>query len=239
MIKKIIKKILRIDSEAQRYQKISFSQSGEDLVVKFIFHVIGMGKPTYLDIGAHHPFYLSNTALFYQSGSTGINIEPDPHLFKLFAKHRQRDVNLNIGVADKEAELDFYLINYPTLNTFSKAEAEKYQQEGNYFIKEVTKIKVQTIESILLQSGQKKFPDFLSLDAEGIDGLIIRSIDFKNNFPIVICIETLSFSDSGNGIKNIELIRFIESNNYKLYADTNINSIFVRKEYLNNRLISF
>ena len=231
MIKKILKKILRMDSEAQRYQKISFSQSGEDLVVKFIFDVIGIDKPTYLDIGAHHPFYLSNTALFYQSGSTGINIEPDPHLFQLFAKHRQRDINLNIGIAGTAGELDFYLINYPTLNTFLKVEAEKYQQEGNYFIKEVIKIKVQTIEAVFLQIGQKKFPDFLSLDVEGVDDLIIRSIDFKNNFPIVICIETLSFSGSGNGMKNRELIHFIESCNYMLYADTNINSIFVRKEF--------
>ena len=83
------------------------------------------------------------------------------------------------------------------------------------------------------QFNENRFPDFLNVDAEGVDELIIKSIDFKKKSPIVICIETLSFSDSRNGKKNYELIRFIESCNYTLYADTNINCIFVKKEYWN------
>jgi hypothetical protein len=39
----------------------SFSQSGEDLIVKFIFDILKIKKPTYIDIGAHHSSYLSNT----------------------------------------------------------------------------------------------------------------------------------------------------------------------------------
>src|SRR3970282_781555 len=128
-------------SDEDKYKKISFSQSGEDLIVKFIFDNLGIPNPTYIDIGAHHPYFISNTALFYKNGCRGINIEPDPTLFNEFLKHRKEDINLNIGISDRNCELDFYIISSPTLNTFSKDEAAKYSLEGNYVIKSIEKIK--------------------------------------------------------------------------------------------------
>lgn len=218
-------------SDEDKYKKISFSQSGEDLIVKFIFDNLGIPNPTYIDIGAHHPYFISNTALFYKNGCRGINIEPDPTLFNEFLKHRKEDINLNIGISDRNTELDFYIISSPTLNTFSKEEAEKYSLEGNYKIKSIKKINVQTLQDILNNFSNGIFPQFLSIDAEGVDEIIIRELNFDKNFPIVICIETISFSTSGNGIKNKDLIEYITNNGYLLYVDTNINSIFVKKEF--------
>jgi FkbM family methyltransferase len=210
--------------------KKSYSQSGEDLIAKYIFGVLGIDRPSYMDIGAHHPLYLSNSALFYESGSRGINIEPDPTLIKAFVAQRPEDVNLNIGIADKKSVLDFYIINDPVLNTFSRGEAEKYCKEGDYHIIGQRKVSVDTVGSVLKDHRQGKFPDFLTIDAEGIDEIVLRSIDFDDNFPIVICVETISFSNSGKGVKNHDLIGFLQSHGYMLYADTYINSIFVRKE---------
>jgi FkbM family methyltransferase len=210
--------------------KKSYSQSGEDLIVRYIFDVLGIGRPSYIDIGAHHPTYLSNSALFYENGSRGINIEPDPTLIKAFNAQRPEDINLNIGISDQQSVLDFYIINDPVLNTFSRQEAEAYHLEGNYHIVEEKKIPVDTVESVLNQHRQGKFPEFLTIDAEGVDEVVLKSIDFENNFPIVICVETISFSNSGKGIKNTALIGFLQSKGYMLYADTYINSIFVRKE---------
>jgi hypothetical protein len=61
-------------------RKVSYSQSGEDVIVDFIFQILKIQKPSYLDVGAHHPSYLSNTYLFYQKGCQGVCIEPDPVL---------------------------------------------------------------------------------------------------------------------------------------------------------------
>ena len=222
-----------IVSIENKYKKISFSQCGEDLIIKHIFQALNIENPSYIDIGAHHPFYMNNTALFSLNGSVGINIEPDPSLFQNFPIHRSNDINLNIGVAEKDGEEDFYIISVPTLNTFSKETAEGYAKEGNYHIVEKKIIATKTIQNIIKQYANNVFPDFLSLDAEGVDEIILHSIDFDENCPTVICIETISFSQSGNGEKNKEIIEFLESKGYLYYADTNINSIFILKNKWN------
>lgn len=230
-LKKVKRRLFTVDkiNVKGEFIKKSYSQCGEDLIVKFIFDNLNIINPTYLDIGAHHPHHISNTALFHENGSTGINIEPDPTLFQAFLKERKNDINLNIGVGNKTELLDFYVMSSSTLNTFSFEEANNYQKEGNYRIVDTKKIMVKTLSEILIEYCNSVFPQFLSLDAEGIDEIIIKSIDFENNYPIVICIETISFSTTGNGIKNTELIKYIESKGYLLYADTYINTIFVRE----------
>lgn len=217
-----------------KYAKSSFSQSGEDLIVDFIFGQLKIDKPGYIDIGAHHPFYLNNTSIFYKRGSRGINIEPDPSLFEKFKKFRKGDINLNIGIGEEPGVSEFYVMNAPTLNTFSKEQVETYKSEGNYHIKEVKKIKVDTVQNILTKYNGGVFPDFMSLDAEGIDELVLKSIDY-NNKPAVICVETLSFSSTGKGVKNNEIIAFLQTHGYFLYADTFINSIFVSSDKWSNQ----
>lgn len=227
MFKEIFKK------KKNEWEKKSYSQCGEDLIVKYIFDTVGIEKPSYLDIGAHHPFYLNNTAIFYISGSKGVNVEPDPILFKEFEKYRLLDCNLNLGISNKESVENFYVINVPTLNTFSKEEADNYSKEGNFYVTNTLKVEVVSVDSLLKNHCKGIFPDFLTIDAEGIDKLVIESIDFRNNFPKVICIETISFSQTGKGIKNNEIINFLKDNNYMLYADTYVNSIFVNKDIWN------
>jgi FkbM family methyltransferase len=211
------------------YKQISYSQCGEDLIIKFLFkNYLNIEKPSYIDIGAHLPFRYSNTAIFYSSGSRGINIEPDPFLFKKFQKYRKKDVNLNIGIADKQSVLDLYIINNRTLNTFSQEEAKNYEKQG-YRIKEIKQIKVETLGYVIERYANNIFPDFLSLDAESADEIILKSIDYDRNYPKVICVETLDFSTQ---VHRAEICDLLESKGYIKYADTHINSIMVRKEFL-------
>jgi FkbM family methyltransferase len=207
----------------------SYSQSGEDLIVSFIFNAIGVSMPSYIDIGAHHPYRFSNTAIFYERGCTGINIEPDPELFKEFKKERSRDINLNIGVGDTEGNLNFYKLSTSALNTFVKEEAERLCDKFGYSIKEVLNIPVRNLDSVLNEFNKGVFPDFLTIDVEGGDELILKGISDKNG-PTVICAETISFEEDGSGVKNTELISLLESKGYMLYADTYINSIFVKRD---------
>ena len=55
-------------------------------------------RPSYLDIGAHHPTHFSNTYFFYATGSSGVTVEPDPTLHAQLRNKRPNDVHLNVGV---------------------------------------------------------------------------------------------------------------------------------------------
>ena len=230
-LRKTFSELKRINSI---HYKKSYSQSGEDLIVKFIFDRLKIQNPSYIDIGAHHPYTISNTALFYLNGSKGINIEPDKTLFDEFLKERKKDINLNIGVSNESIILEYFVMNEKALNTFSKEDALNSEKEGKKII-ETKMIQTDKLTSIIACYANNKFPDFLSLDVEGFDEDVLKSIDFKTNFPLVICVETISFSENGLGEKNKSIIQLLQNNNYLLYADTNINSIFIRKEVWENQ----
>lgn len=219
-----------LKKKTKQWEKKSFSQSGEDLIIKFIFDLIGIKNPTYIDIGAHHPFYLNNTAIFYENGSRGINIEPDPSLYSLFPKYRKLDINLNCGISDKDGELMLNILNAPTLNTFSDEEANKIVSENNFKITNRIPIKVYNLNTLLKKYCNDVFPDFMNVDVEGLDEEIIKSINYEKHKPIVICLETISYSETGNGKKNNEIIGYLKEKGYLVFADTYLNTIFILKE---------
>lgn len=214
----------------------SYSQCGEDLIIKHVLcEYLGIKNPSYLDIGAHHPTYLSNTYLFYERGSQGVCVEPDPFLFAQIEIERKRDTCLNVGVGFSEAtSADLYIMSCRTLNTFSKEEAERYQSYGTHRIQEVVKLPLLSVNSILdkyFASG----PDFVSLDVEGMDFEILKSFDFSKFRPPVFCVETLSYAEDQSARKIEEIMALMRSKGYFSYADTYINTIFVDQEIWGNR----
>lgn len=206
--------------------KVSYSQCGEDLILQQLFMVLGISKVSYLDVGAHHPTYLSNTYLFYENGSKGVCVEPDPALFKEFDKKRPHDTHLNCGVGVEPGEADFFVMSTSTLNTFSKEEAERYQSYGQQRIMKTIRIKLETINEIIRQNFEKS-PNLVSLDVEGLDYLILQHFDFAKYRPEVFCLETLSYTEDRSERKLTEIIDLMHTNGYITYADTYINTIFV------------
>lgn len=238
IINKLRSKIFKkIDNTGFRSSKqIAYSQSGEDLIVKFIFESLKIDKPTYLDLGAHHPDFFNNTCLFYNKGSRGINVEPDPYLINEFLKLRPEDINLNVGVGFNEQEetSDFYVMTEKVLNTFSKEEALKIEGYGTYKIEQVLQIPLVPVSSILkhFKSG---YPNFVTLDVEGLDFKIIQTFDFIRYRPEVFCIETLTYTEDRSEKKITDIIDYMLGNGYFIYADTYINTIFVDKKAWLNR----
>lgn len=210
--------------------KKSYSQCGEDLIVRYIFNLRGIPNPSYLDIGANDPYFLSNTAIFYKKGSRGINIEANPQLANKFKLHRRKDINLNIGISDKVEYLDFYIMKDSTLSTFSKEECDYMVSKGKE-LANIKKIKLTTISNVLEQYNNGIFPDFLSLDVEGLDFKILQSVNFAQSSPKVICVEAAAFSTVGAGTRRDDLINFLVSKDYYEYANTNLNAIMVKREF--------
>lgn len=214
------------------YVSYSFSQCGEDRIIQHIFELKGIFKPTYMDIGANLPWHFNNTALFYHTGCRGISIEPNPMLYKKLMEERPEDTNLNIGVSSSEDTLDFHILSDPTLSTFSSKELENFLKNGFKLI-DTIKIPVMKVSILLDKYFSGRCPDIMSIDVEGMELEILKSFDLKNNGPKVLCVETAEYSSTGKGEKRSELMYFITQQDYFLYADTNINSIYVQQSFWN------
>jgi FkbM family methyltransferase len=209
----------------------SFSQAGEDQIVRYLFSTLGISQPSYLDIGVNHPVIGNNTYYFYMRGSKGVCIEPDPDFYSLIRKHRRRDTTLQVGVSDNADELLLYIFPHPYSgwNTFSEEEARSRGKESG-----VTFIKTQKVTLVTINSVMEKYfdphPNFISIDVEGMDLAILRSLDFKRFKPEVICVETITFSTHNEEVKMQEIIDFLRDQGYFVFGDTHINTIFCRKD---------
>lgn len=206
----------------------SFAQCGEDLIIAYVFNALGRQRIRYLDIGAHHPTYLSNTHYFYLRGHRGVCVEPDASLLEAFRRERGGDTLLNIGIAAEEGEADFFVLTTPTLNTFSREEAERFASYGKQRIERVEKIRIRNVNNVIREQFGGA-PDLLSLDVEGLDLAILKSLDFAAYAPDVCCVETLSYTEDRSERKLTEIIDFMLEHEYFVYADTFVNSIFVRR----------
>jgi FkbM family methyltransferase len=218
----------RLRSFVSTAKHTSYAQCGEDLIVQFILQGLRIARPTYLDLGAHHPVKLSNTYLFYRQGGTGVCVEPDPTLFKLLKRKRPRDTCLNVGVGLIAGTANFHVMTSKTLSTFSKEEAERYQSYGGQNIEAIVSVPIIPINQLIRKYFQTP-PHFMSIDIEGLDLEVLQQLDFNTIRPTVLCVETLTYTEDRTEHKRTELIDFVCSNNYLLYADTYINSIFVER----------
>lgn len=178
----------------QLFGDTTYAQHGDDIVIRAIFHNLGIGTPSYLDLGAHHPERISNTKLFYDTGSRGINVEANPVLYKLFLKHRPQDINLNVGVGIKSGFQDFYMIDEESgRNSFVKEVAEGFVMDYPQFsITEVKELPIFTIDQIL---KHRLTPDFLTIDIEGMDYEVLQSINYCLHPFKVICVELQPYSE--------------------------------------------
>jgi len=207
------------------YRKHSYSQAGEDLIVAFVLYRICGSRPIrYLDIGAHHPFYLSNTAFFYAAGGHGILVEPDLYFAKLLRSKRPRDTVMECGVHfSGENYSELFLLDPPTLNTLSRAEMERYVAMGHR-LRGTIRVELKSLNAIL----EAEEPlDFMNVDIEGLDKAILETVDWERYRPACVCVETITYETQRQPIKMQEVIELMRRYDYMAYADTFINTIFI------------
>lgn len=217
------------------YFKRSFAQAGEDVIILGLVNHFKLINFSWIDVGAHHPSYFSNTALFYNKGYRGINIEADPNLIGEFYRKRPNDINLNVLISDKNGEQDFYIIDPPTLSTLSKEEAYRLEGYGHKIKKKIT-VNTITVIDIVNKYSNGDFPCLLTLDAEGYDFEILKTIDWEKTAPKIICVEIVPYTyhlqDNFNHINKEEITAYLLGKGYFIAAYTGINAIFVDKKLI-------
>ena len=214
--------------------KPSYSQAGEDMIVSYLFHTLNISHPTYLEIGTNQPILCNNTYLFYTKGCKGVCIEPDTEMCTLIGQKRPNDTLLNIGIGLNDTpNATFFLFPglYNGWSTFSKEEALIREKESGIFSKQVI-IPLKPVNDIIRQHFTSP-PNFMSLDVEGLDLDILKTLDFDNLAPDVICVETITFSITNTEEKVQDIAHFMHSKGYFTYADTHVNTIFCKKKLFN------
>ena len=209
------------------YAKKSYSQEGEDMILRRIFE--NQNKGFYVDVGSHHPKLFSNTYFFYNIGWNGINIDAMPGSMSLFKKIRGRDLNIEKAISSKKQVLTYYSFNEPALNGFSKELSENNVLKG-YRIECTKDIETYTLEEILdTYLPSNKIIDFLNVDVEGLDFDVIKSINFTKYRPKIILVEIFNKNFLGFTISDIiksDICSYLISEDYTLFAKSLNTVIF-------------
>lgn len=205
------------------YALKSYSQEGEDMILRRIFENKDIGF--YIDVGAHHPKRFSNTYYFYKKGWKGINIDAMPKSMDLFEKMRPRDINIEAAISNQHCDLIYYEFNEPALNGFSKELSELRDNSEQYFITSSYILRTSSLNQVLSNEFGINFIeiDFLTIDVEGLDFNVIKSIDLLKFRPNLILVEILS--NDLTEIFNSDIALYLKEYNYKIYAKT-LNTIF-------------
>ena len=230
-----ILKFLSIFLKSFTTKKISYSYGGIDSLIANIFKDNNDGF--YVDIGCGHPIKNNNTYLLNKRGWKGINIDLDEENIDLFNIYRKKDENINIAVSNDNKEVDLYFYHSKSaINTISK-DVANYQKAK---VSSVKKVKSKTLNEILINSKFNDIQiDFLSIDVEGSELLVLKNFDFKKYSPKVIVVEYLDLSLPKLEIKNLnvknaissQLYNLITSNNYTLANILHSDLVFINNDF--------
>jgi FkbM family methyltransferase len=200
-----------------------YSQFQQD---KFIYENYFKDKQNgfFVDIGAYDGESTSNSLFFENIGWEGICIEPNPIMFEKLQKIRKCQC-LPYAIADKEGTFPFFQIKEgpSTLSglveEFSQDAIKRinsYNLEDNQNFDYIN-VECKTFDSIV----KRKDIDFLSLDTEGNELKILKSIDFdKYNIDVI----TVENNDYDN-----KFIDFLVYKGYEFITRLECDELYKRK----------
>ena len=170
----------------------------------------------FVDVGAHDGVSINNTLYFEKyNGWTGINIEPIKEVYDKLLINRPSSININCAVCNFDGMTDF-LCNkgYTEMisgikDTFDIRHLQRLQRENNQTGSTTTIIKINTkkLETIF-EEHKLSHINYLSIDVEGAEFEVVKSIQFDKVFIDVIGFEN-NFEDPG-----IHIIKYLENKNY-------------------------
>src|SRR6266576_3745223 len=169
-----------LDHPHQWYGGRTYAQHGDDLALLNLFGCLRISQPSYLDIGAHHPLILSNTALLYQRGSRGINVEANPALMDEFNRLRPEDKNVWASVTGSPRSGSVRLHRIDETSGLNSLLVVK-----DVGMMDSVEVPAVTANEIVSKYADGCWPDLLTIDAEGMDLPVLRSIDYQRGGPKV------------------------------------------------------
>jgi FkbM family methyltransferase len=195
---------------------VTYAQNFEDVTLRRALGDIEKGF--YVDIGGYHPTSHSVTKYFYDKGWSGINVEPNPKFLSIFLNERKRDINLGLAIGDSRSQIDLHILGDTGLTSTVKEVANSHKKSG-YEITDVLTVEMITLEDLLGTYCNQITIDFLKIDVEGAEGIVLNPCNFDRHRPRIILAEN---SDSYNDL--------LQTRGYIFCWFDGLNRWYVRKE---------
>lgn len=209
----------------------TYSQCYEDVIIDSLIraHKRKLGRQlkglTYIEIGANHPVCTSSTYLWKRKYNVnGILVEANPRLIKNLQKFRPNDHIINAAAYDQDSEgIDFFLSPDNEISSLDERFVNAWKDLG---VQE--KITVPTIRvNTLLEMVKNVEAVILIIDVEGLDLRLLKDIDFEKHRPLIIETEP---SDAFAPGTSKAMIEFLESKDYVIIGETDVNLIFLNNK---------
>ena len=200
-----------------------FSQSGQDKIIKNLFFR-SKKKGFFVEIGAFDGIEGSNCLHFEKSMNwDGIAIEPSKTQFKKLSKNRNCKV-LNEAISSTEKEVEFIEV-VDGLTQMSGINDEYYSSKSIIENNENTKFNKNKIKtSTFGKNILVKEIDYLSIDIEGTELDVLKSINFQEHIIKVISVEN-------NSPQKINFNSFLKENNFSFFDRVGQDEIFYNNNF--------
>ena len=203
--------------------KKSYSQFAEDLLIQLFLRDQAV-ENFYVDVGCHHPRRGSNTYLLYRKNWSGLLVDLERDKVLACQLARPRDKVILAAISDKEELVDIYSPKKFSTNTTINIDGV-VNKHG--YIK-IGEIETRTLNSILYENKAPKNFALLSIDVEGVDFQVLKSINLNEFRPHVICIECWESSEGIAAIIASDMYIHLVERGYELRAWLGLSIIFVR-----------
>lgn len=213
-----------------------YSQDNQDKFLEsYVFK--GYKNGFFVDVGAHDGISINNTLYFEKNNNwTGINIEPIKTVFDKLVINRPTNINLNYAVCNNDGETDFLCnTGYTEMisgikNTFDNRHLQRLENENKQMNSTTKLIKVNTkkLETIFDENNVSHI-NYLSIDVEGAEFEVIKSINFNKVF-----IDVIGFENNFNDV-SIPIVAYLEEKNYTMiHKSQDIFMINKKSMFYNN-----
>ena len=173
-----------------------FTQNNEESVILRYFRHQAPASLNFLDIGANDGLSFSNIRQLALNGWSGACLEPSPKAYEKLVQNfldYPEIKNYNFGISETSGEMEFHdsgnwvgRDDTPASILGTLHESNKGRFYGMNW--DVIKCRFVTFEEFIQQHGVSKF-DFISIDVEGHDLVVLRQINLREVGCQLICLE--------------------------------------------------
>jgi len=147
----------------------------------------------FVDIGAHDGLHISNTLLFEKLGWEGICIEAHPIYYEKLKTNRKCNcIFAAAGNTDTDS-VPFYLNKTGGLSSLDKNMEEVWKQQNRPMFTGYTEtvVPMKTLNTILQDCKAPTTVDFVSIDVEGCEMLVLEGLDLNKYHVRVFVVEVI------------------------------------------------